>query len=655
VILRTSFLPSWLVASALVACSGPAPSEPVAVAIVDAGAPPVAALVPVAAAPAALSRVTGTVTLTRAGTSSTASPGPLQLADVLETGPASEASLTFPDGRTLELGENGRVEVGEAADDGLVLNIGQGVVVSRVRPTAAGEAVQLSLETPYGLVRVGSSALSLTVSKDEAAIDVVAGDVQLVSRQGQALELSAGAGGTLSTKGANRRVTVEGLTIILTQGTGRLELKKKTAARFTAVNLKQPPALEPGDTLRATQGTATLTPANSDARLTLLPGAEVGLGESATASGIEDLALELKKGQLQVSLPFGKKRTLRIGDGLTLTAENGGQLSVVRARNGLELTSIVGDVVALTEAGQTFTIEGGQTAQLSRAAVSATGPVKEALQLPTRQGLRLLHPRAERVALTWPAAEQKAWRITLGVEPSLAKPLIDGVVHQPFFNTLAPARGPLFWRIRDDEREVASGSVSCGPERAGSELGGISNEVPAGPEKTVIYFQDKPPSLTFSWKAPERQVARYQLKVYRAGTLATALQERTVATTTAQLEGGALAEGKYQWDVTWLDAKGTPLGTAGKMNQLELQYDNVVRALVIKSPRNGDPLAPKVTASGIAPLGARVTANGVTLPLDAKARFSTQVSPIAGGRVVFRSVGDGGDTFIVRALGKGAR
>lgn len=637
-----------LIATGLLGC--PEHAAPVdagtVTAVVDAGATP-------AKAAATLEKLTGTVTLTRKSVASSATKGPLQLQDIVETAEDSNATLVFSDGREVELGENGRIEIGSEGD-GLLLNVGQGIVVSRQGTAApSGPTVQLSLDTPYGLVRVGSAGLSVNVTGDETTVDVLAGDVTLVGREGGTLSLEAGAAGSLSKKGANRKLTLEPLNVLITQGTGRIELKKKDGKTFTVVNPKKAPALAAGDTLRVTNGAVTLTPEKSDARVTLSPGTEVGIGESVRSGGAEDVALDVKKGQLVIALPFGKKRTIRPGDGVTLVAEQGGQVTVVRGKNGLELSSTVGDVVVTTEAGQSVTVKGGQTASITKTGVEAKDVGREALQLPTRQGVRLLHPGQERVSLVWSGDDDKGYRFQLGTDATLSKPVVDGIVHQTFFNTLAPARGALFWKVLDGETEVGRGSVSCGPEKIGDELDGITNEVPAGPDKTVIYFQDKPPALTFTWKTPDKPVAEYLLKVYRAGNLTAPVQERRVSTTTAQLPHGSIGEGKYQWDVTWLDAKGTPIGTAGKMNQLELNYDNAVRSLVIKAPRNGDAPAAKVAVAGIAPMGVKVIANGQALALDAKARFSGQVTPLAGSRIAFRVVLDGAETIIVRWLGRG--
>jgi uncharacterized cupin superfamily protein len=511
--------------------------------------------------------------------------------------------------------------------------------------------VGFSIDTPYGLVRVGSGGVSLNVQGDQTTVDVLAGDVTLVGREGASVALEAGSAGTLSKNGATRNLTLEPLVLTISQSTGRIDVKKKDAKAYAPVNPRKAPSLAAGDSVRVGNGSAALTPEKSDTKVTLLTGTEIGIGESSKNGGAEELVLDLKKGQLQLAMAYGKKRVVKPGDGVSLEASQGGFLNVSRGKNGFELSSVVGDVVVKTEGGAPVTVKGGQVATITKSGVETRGVNREALQLPTRQGLRLLHPGAERVALAWPGDDDKPYRIKVGQDPALEKPSIDGIVRQPYFNTLAPARGVLFWRVYDGETEIGKGSVVCAQERIDGELGELTNEVASSRPTTRIYFQDKPPSLTFTWKAPEKPAAEYHLKVYKAGELSKPLLEKRTAATSAQLP--PIPEGAYQWDVTYLDASGTPIGTMGKMSALEVQYENAVRSLVIKTPRNGDAPAPKVAVTGVAPLGAKVSANGQGLTLDPKARFNGQVSPISGSRVAFRVFHQGVETIIVRWLGRG--
>jgi hypothetical protein len=86
------------------------------------------------------------------------------------------------------------------------------------------------------------------------------------------------------------------------------------------------------------------------------------------------------------------------------------------------------------------------------------------------------------------------------------------------------------------------------------------------------------------------------------------------------------------------------------MNKLHMTFDNAVSSLLIKSPRNGDAGGKLVTCAGVAPVGARLVINGKAAPLDEQARFDTQVAPLPGGRVVFRLMQGGGESWTVRTV-----
>jgi hypothetical protein len=112
------------------------------------------------------------------------------------------------------------------------------------------------------------------------------------------------------------------------------------------------------------------------------------------------------------------------------------------------------------------------------------------------------------------------------------------------------------------------------------------------------------------------------------------------------VESGVLKEGEYKWSATPLDKNGVESG--GRMNKMEIVFDNSVTRLVLTSPRDGEGAS---TATGVAPLGSKVTLNGKPLALDDAGRFTT---PIGGASVlVFRLVTrDGGEAFWVRRVAR---
>lgn len=84
------------------------------------------------------------------------------------------------------------------------------------------------------------------------------------------------------------------------------------------------------------------------------------------------------------------------------------------------------------------------------------------------------------------------------------------------------------------------------------------------------------------------------------------------------------------------------------MNKMDIVFDNSVTRLVLSSPRDGERAS---TATGVAPLGSRLSLNGKSIQLDAAGRFSV---PLGGSPVlVFKLVSkEGSESQWVRRLGR---
>lgn len=131
----------------------------------------------------------------------------------------------------------------------------------------------------------------------------------------------------------------------------------------------------------------------------------------------------------------------------------------------------------------------------------------------------------------------------------------------------------------------------------------------------------------------------------------------------------APGQGSLFWRA--LDAEGKTLGRGGVLfgpelpsgdlarprsvpegNELGMISKKGVPALLIRAPRNGEPVKSKVEASGIAPAGARVLVNGKLAPLDDKLRFDLSVAPVGQPpMIIFRLVRPSEpDLIVVRSL-----
>ncbi|MCY1033191.1 hypothetical protein OV207_17160 [Corallococcus sp. BB11-1] len=627
--------------------------KPAPVADVDAGAP--------AAPLAQLEGLSGDVRLERAGKVGPAVPGPLLAGDAVETGDQGSAVVRFPGGRTVEVGREGRFALGSDST-GVVMKVERGIVLSRVPAGGGGGAagpgskVTLSILTPFGLTRVGSepSEVKVAVAEDSARVEVMLGAIELVSKDGRTLKAAEGDAVDLTSeraevvKAAPRVVELAPIAVTVRAASGgTAEVKSKATGRWRKAR-REGEVLSFGDGVRTKGGEAVLSLKDSDSLLTLSPGAEAVL-EGAGQEGVTDEArINLLQGMLAVQLATGRTSRVVLPE---LMLEGGGaaKLEIRRTGSGFLVAAHTGDVTLrrgdtrqALRAGERATVEKDGTAKVEplEAAVVALGP---------GEGAEVFHRGLSEVALTWEGEGDTV--VEAALDAGFTRRVLWGRVHRASVNVSAPARGTLYWRVKkEDGTPVSSGSARFAPESPTNSLARVRNVVPEGPEKTTIFYQDKPPAVTFTYGA-EPRASTYRVAVYKAGSLTTPVAQRTVAETRAALEAGALGEGSYLWSVTPLSQAGAAL-KGGRMNKLELVYDNSVEGLVVDSPRQGTASAEKVRAAGVAPVNARLSINGRAVPLDAKHRFDTWVAPMGTPPLlVFKMTRPGApDVLTVRTL-----
>lgn len=207
----------------------------------------------------------------------------------------------------------------------------------------------------------------------------------------------------------------------------------------------------------------------------------------------------------------------------------------------------------------------------------------------------------------------------------------------------APLKGTLFWRREGDaeptsarfERDETAGVVSA-----------KSDTVAETGLKATVYFQGAVPTLTFTFP-PKDGAASWRFRVYATSDLKTALVDRKVNENRTVVESGALKEGSYVWSAVAMDRSGVE-APGGRMNKMDIVFDNSVTRLVLSSPRDGERAS---TATGVAPLGSRLTLNGRPVPVDDGGRFSV---PLGGASLlVFKLVTrDGAEAQWVRRPGR---
>jgi hypothetical protein len=605
----------------------------------------------------------GQVRLERGGDMRPAAEGPLFKGDALETGPDSAATIRFADGRTLEVGANARFMLDEDAA-GVVVQVARGILLSRVPAAAkgqAGPAVELRILTPYGLTRVGGgeqpSEVSVSVGPEASRVEVRMGAIAFVSKDGKELRAAAGEAVAVSAGRAElvskeaRLIELAPIQVTVRADSGRVEVRSKGSTKWRVVD-KGGASLAPGDGVRVRGGTASLAMAGSASTLALAPGGELVLEGAGQQGSTDETRVDLRKGE--VSLKLASDRDSRVVmPGLTVESGGAAHLDVRRTADGFDVAARTGDVVLVRGASRQ-PLRAGEQASIAGQGQARVGALaRPPVQLPVSDNVLVYHRGLPEVGLAWEGEGDAV--VEVASDEAFTRPLLRGVVHQPFASVPAPARGRLYWRVRrPDGTELSRGSATFAPESAPKELARVTNEVPEGPEKTTIFYQDKPPAVTFTY-APEPKAAQYRISVYRGGELGKPVAQRTVTDTRAALPAGVLGEGSFLWSVTPLARTGQEL-RGGRMNKLDLVYDNSVPVLIVNTPKNGQRAGKRVRAVGVAPVGAKVSINGRPVSLDGKHRFDTWVEPVGSSPLLLFKMQRAGapEVYLVRTLKRGS-
>ncbi|HVE81659.1 MAG TPA: hypothetical protein VND93_02380, partial [Myxococcales bacterium] len=534
----------------------------------------------------------------------------------------------------------------------------RGLVLTRVTGSGqGGPATSLTILTPFGITRLGAAdgEVQVDVGKDGAQVSVLVGAVELVSRNGESASAKAGekvtlTAGKVEIEGRTAEVTLEPILVTVYAAGGKAEVKKSGQKKWKAVG-RGGEAVADGDGVRVKSGRSTLNLKGSETRIGLEDDAEVVVQKVGRQGGVEDSALDFRKGALALSLAPQHRSRVSLS-GLQLESEQGGQFGVVKTKDGFDVQAVAGDV-KVSRNGKEAVVLAGQSAKVSdKGGTQVQGADKAEISIPTRNGLKVHHPGVQWAALSWSGDATADYWVEVAFDAKFEQKLLSGMVHTNYINVPIPRRGTLFWRVQSKDRssEVDKGWAAFAPEPAQKDLARLRNEVQDGADRSAIYYQDKPPAVTFTY-APEDGATDYRVQVYKADALDKPVVDRKSQDTKLPLEAGVLSEGAYVWSVTPLDAKGAEL-RGGKFNKMEIVYDNSVPNLVINSPRNGEGARNAMRASGVAPVGARLYVNGKPADLDDKNRFDMEVSPVGRPPVVIFRVSrpPASDTITVRTL-----
>ncbi|MCC6335887.1 MAG: hypothetical protein IT380_18090 [Myxococcales bacterium] len=589
---------------------------------------------------ARLAELEGPVSLERDGGAAAAKKEPLFQGDVVATGAGARAVLADERGRQLELGEDTRFKVG-ASLAALEVETGEIAFLSDDDGgTAWGGA---SLSTPFGKATLAAgTAARLRVRDGGLAAEVSIGEIELEEVDG----------GARTAKAGQRLQVGVGLVeleepaqppppqqILFKVEAGKPQVKPKGSARFVPTTKDTP--LEAGAAYKVPAGARARL--EGDALVLLVQPGGAGQVESVeNLGGLSALSLKGAAGASTLRLTGKQKAKLELDD-VTLSGSQETTAAVTPQGKRRRIEVRVGEL-EVRHAGQTKVLKAGDALVVGGGAIEEPQPLKVALTLPMGKRVQVYAAKLGHVGLGLPDEPR---RVQVAHDSNFEALLVEGVAAKQVV-VPAPAKGELYWRTLDDKGQPQTqGRARFSADTASLKEGTAKTDtVHETGLKATIYFQRQVPTLTFTF-APSPGATGYRLRVYQAGDLKAAVVEKKVPEPKATVESGQLGEGSYLWSASPLDAAGNESG-GGRMNKLDVVYDNSTTTLRIASPRNGDKRSGSLRASGVAPLDSSLTINGKAVALDAQGRFSTPVPDT--DTVVFRLKADGADSFWVRRL-----
>lgn len=555
---------------------------------------------------AQMSDVRGAVTLTREGASRPAKSEPVFEGDVLTTGGDGHVLLSGG-GREVELLENSRFRIGKTLGD-LALDVGElmflesdagafNTALGAARP-AAGSRVKLQAGDGGTTFEVGFGSLMLFDVPDAGAQTVNAGEKFVVGMGVLSLE-------ALVTPPVEVKPTLK----LTSRGGVSLKGKKVSGARELDEN---------GAFI--VDRTGQLTVEAGGVRAQLQPSSK---GTIEPASGDTRFKLGLREGSARIFLKEGESVLIDGKKPLKLTAKMSSTVVVTATKNGPPRVEVLGGVVD--------SIVGDATTTL---APRKGAPV---VSLPASRPSRVNWARPGEVALLLGEGDGD---VEVATDAEFQNVLITAKSSESLV-VPAPLKGSLFWRRAGD---AEAGQAKFDRDESAGAVAAKSDTVAETGLKATVYFQGAVPTLTFTFPA-KGDAASWRFRVYSAGNLKTALVDRKVTENKAVVESGALAEGSYLWSAVPTSSSGVE-ASGGRMNKMDVVFDNSVTRLVLTSPKDGERSAKAV---GVAPLSSKLSLNGKAVPLDAGGRFS--VATPQGNVAVFKlTTRDGVESYWVRRL-----
>jgi len=599
---------------------------------------------------ATLAIASGTVSVERAGPPAPAPPGAkLFSGDVVATGPSSSAVVRTPDGQTLEASERTRFRLTATASK-LVVQLLEGRLVSSAGAGDGGvRALEVKAPGTATELKMGD-VIDITARDTGSTLKVTEGEIVLVTPDGGTQTVGAGQTAQLEMGEISLvqkpPTAAESISITLAAERGKTLLRPRGQRKFSPAGDGEVPVSD-GTAFQVAKGGRAVISSKSGMKARLV--AAGGLLESAVLEGAsERYTYGLDSGEVQLQFPGGAERKVTVrggGKSLQVTASEPTTATVVASKKGPKLLVMAG-TVKVGEGDGALSVAPGQVVDLSTGEPKVTALPRPPLVVPARR-VRVYSDGLASVGLAVP---EGAKTVQVASDKDFGQVLAEGRAPGDYLPYAPPTQGEVHWRaLGQDGAVMAKGSARFDrdPDASADDIEHPRAEVTETGLKAVVYFQSVLPEITFVYPAREGAV-QYRLRIYKADDLKNPLWQREEKELRSTVPAGKIGEGSYLWYAAGLSAQGAELA-GGRMNKLDMIYDNSRRSLAIARPRQGERVGKVVESSGVAPIGSKLTLNGKAATLDGKGRF--RVSVPSSPFLVFRLLtDDGGESYWVRQV-----
>ena len=597
--------------------------------------------------------------------------------DIVSTGADGKATVMFAGGNRVELEANSSLVIHRGG--GTLAEFGAELLSGHLQATAGKEGVHLIILSRGNAADLVTAGTLLDISVERGfevkmgSTDIVRGGKKQTVRAGKRFtldgvisEMGGNLDGVISEMGGNldsldgttgapkkKAKILEVTPMVFVMLAKPQQVQVMSAGQKTWHPAQKRTALKSGDRVRVKKGgISTRVQFPDESAVTLKGDSDVEFTEANRSVEGSLAGYQLHAGGMTVSLRRQEGKNIEH------------TLDVAGAKVKVEPTLRDANVqVETTRAGANLWVRNGQATVNDRrleagsmveiakgAIVGEVHPLAGTRIDIHQKGSTIIYydKRVPALNFVWAEPSKKANVFEIGADRDFAQLICAENLSRGSYITDQLTAGKYYWRL---DKENSSRGVVQIMEESGSDCANCkrTNVIDDTGEKTVVYFQQALPALVLRWKEVDG-AANYDLKVFSDGEFDKPLFAEKVKDVKRAFESGRFPEGKYYWLIAALDDMGREMAT-GRMNSLQIAYDNAITALVIRNPRQGAAVAGgKLTTTGEVELGSKVFVNGKRVEVDDAGRFSEGVALKAGAnQIIYRATSaDGIERYYLR-------